>query len=302
MHECEYYQSLMSRLLDEGLAEEEEKQLRNHIRTCPSCAKLFSVFSSMTVTLRDDRQDPPSGLTQNVMDRIAEEDAKYSSEKRMIHVEHPPVQLERKKKSRRNFVPLASAACLVLLAGVGIFWFAGRDHTPSSAERSVPVLQDTQEESRTADGTDTAMAAQMDTGETENTRESPGTRSVQSQVNTITTRENVPAPTGQDPSAPPEPTPLEILDVARHSLGSISVENTPAFENLLQGTEMADSSQGDWEFLFTVEYDDRIITFATDEEEKTLVWWDDNHPITMANGSPSQLLDIAELKDQPLPR
>ena len=55
MHDCEYYQELMSRLLDEGVTEAEEKELREHMRACPECARLFSALSAVTGSVTCDQ-------------------------------------------------------------------------------------------------------------------------------------------------------------------------------------------------------------------------------------------------------
>ena len=86
MRDHEYYQALMSRLLDEGLTAKEERELKEHVRSCSECAKLFSVFSAVTVSLREDMAEPPAALSRGVMDRIA---ADKEERPRVIHVQRP---------------------------------------------------------------------------------------------------------------------------------------------------------------------------------------------------------------------
>ena len=92
------------------------------------------------------------------------------------------------------------------------------------------------------------------------------------------------------------------MDVARRDVGTIAVEDIPAFAALLEGGSIVGGAQGDWEFLFSVVYDDTEVSFATNENESRLVWWDDDHPVTAAHGSLDDLRAIVELYDSPVPQ
>ena len=119
MQEHEYYQELMSRLLDEGLTDEEQTELREHVRGCEECRRVFAAFTGMTSQLREDLAEPPRDLAGGVMERIRDEGrqapARRASDK--------PVR----KRRARLWTRWAAAACLVLaIAGVATVSLRGR--------------------------------------------------------------------------------------------------------------------------------------------------------------------------------
>ncbi len=291
MRDHEYYQELMSRLLDEGLTAKEERELKEHVRACPECAKLFSAFSAVTVSLREDMAEPPAELSRGVMDRIA---ADKEERPKVIHVQRPELERERpKRRQRRGWTGLAAAACLVLVIGGGAFWFL-RDKKSLSTDGAAP-------EAAMMRAADNAPVA--GTGEAEDVPEAASIESDMAEDAAMPmTAEAAMATPAPSPTATPAPEPLTVMDVARRDVGTIAAEDIPAFTALLEGGEVIGGAQGDWEFLFSVTYGDREISFATDENEKRLVWWDGNTPVTAAHGSLDTLRDMIELSEAPLPQ
>ena len=302
MHDHEYYQELMSRLLDEGVTAEEEKDLKEHLRACPECAALFSALSAVTVSLREDEMaEPPAELSQGVMARIAAEKA---AGPRVIHVQRPELEAERPRRKKRGWTGIAAAACLVVVIGSGAFWFfSGRDKsapTEGAADSAVyaraaaqeaPAAEEAEEPEAApaAGGTDeSALSGAME----EEAADMPMTVSAEDSA-------AVPMP---EPTATPVPGPLTVRDVARQKVGEVPADNIPAFAALLEGGTVLGGAQKDWEFLFTVEYSDTEVSFATNEEESRLVWWDPNTPITAASGSLDDLRDLVDLADSPVPQ
>lgn len=144
---CEYYQQLMSRMLDGDLMDAETAALREHIRSCRECRALCAAFSSMTLSLRGDTAQPPEELVPGVMARIyaaeSEEKAAGPAEEAPAPAaERPSPAPERQARRRkpvsepaprsRRAAPLwakcAAAACLVLIVGGGVLsaWRGGR--------------------------------------------------------------------------------------------------------------------------------------------------------------------------------
>ena len=318
MRDHEYYQELMSRLLDEGLTAREERELKEHVRSCSECAKLFSVFSAVTVSLREDMAEPPAALSRGVMDRIA---ADKEERPRVIHVQRPELERERpKRRSKRGWTGLAAAACLVLVIGGGAFWFlrdkktlplddAAPEAAMMRAAENAAVAGTGEEEdvpeAISAEG-DAADAAMPMTAEAAMAEDIPEAVSVEGDTAEDAampmTAEAAMATPAPSPTATPAPEPLTVMDVARRDVGTISVDNIPAFTALLEGGQVIGGAQGDWEFLFSVTYGDREISFATDENEKRLVWWDGNTPVTAAHGSLESLRNMIELSEAPLPQ
>ena len=291
MREHEYYQELMSRLLDEGLTAKEERELKEHVRACPDCAKLFSAFSAVTVSLREDMAEPPAELSKGVMDRIA---ADKEERPKVIHVQRPELERQRpKRRQRRGWTGVAAAACLVLVIGGGAFWFL-RDKKTLPLDNAAPEAA----MMRAADNVAVAGA-----GEAEDMPEAASVEADAAKDAAMPmTAEAAMATPAPSPTATPAPEPLTVMDVARRDVGTISVDNIPAFTALLEGGEVIGGAQGDWQFLFSVTYGDREISFATDENEKRLVWWDGNTPVTAAHGSLETLRDMIELSEAPLPQ
>ncbi len=72
MADCEHYQELISLYVDGEIAPDEEAALLAHLKTCPDCAALLSVYSEVSRLLSDDA-DPPEALAENVMRRVREQ-------------------------------------------------------------------------------------------------------------------------------------------------------------------------------------------------------------------------------------
>ena len=300
MHEHEYYEMLMSRLLDEGLTAEEEQELREHLRACPRCAALFKVLSSMTVSLREDLAEPPAELAAGVMARIAAEEQPAAPQEtaapqpRTIPVRRP--ETKKAPRKRRGWMNLAIAACLVLVIGGGAFWYlrdsgrlsAGQEAAPEAASlmraagQAAPVAEVPESETETMEETDQPMTAAEDSA----------------LAVAAAGEDQAPVPS---PSETPVPEPLPVRDVARQRVGTIAVDDIPAFAAMLEGGEVIGGAQGDWQFLFSVEYADREISFATDQEQDRLVWWDVNTPVTAAAGTFDQLQELIGMDPAALP-
>ena len=292
MREHEYYQELMSRLLDEGLTAKEERELKEHLRACPDCARLFSAFSAVTVSLREDMAEPPAALSKGIMDRIA---ADKEERPKVIHVQRPELERQRPKRRRqkRGWTGIAAAACLVLVMVGGAFWFL-RDKKTLPLDNAAPEAA----MMRAAEN-----AAVAGAGEAEDVPEAASIEADAAEDAAMPmTAEAAMATPAPSPTATPVPEPLTVMDVARRDVGTISVDNIPAFTALLEGGQVIGGAQGDWEFLFSVTYGDREISFATDENEKRLVWWDGNTPVTAAHGSLESLRNMIELSEAPLPQ
>lgn len=72
MADCEHYQELISLYVDGEIAPDEKAGLLAHLKTCPDCAALLSVYSEVSRLLSDDA-DPPEALAENVMRRVREQ-------------------------------------------------------------------------------------------------------------------------------------------------------------------------------------------------------------------------------------
>lgn len=98
MSSCEYYQELISRLVDDELSAEEQAVLVSHLEHCPDCAALVQAFQSISGVIAEDLAEPPEALSENVMAELRREAIKTKN-----------------RKKRRWKGPLATAACLAVV-------------------------------------------------------------------------------------------------------------------------------------------------------------------------------------------
>lgn len=136
---CEYYQELMSCMLDGDLMKAETDALREHIKTCRECRKLCAAFSSMTLSLRDELEEPPSSFAEGVMNRIHTYEAQKALEEGETPAAEPvsiaaaPHRSHARKKTAR-WQPTLIAACLVLvIGGIGVTVLNGVGKSADSA-------------------------------------------------------------------------------------------------------------------------------------------------------------------------
>ena len=104
MNSCEYYQELISRMLDDELENQEVKSLAEHLSVCSECAAMYSAFSMLSDFVAEDLEEVPETLSVDIMASIR--------------------RAEMVKRSRRNRRPvrnlISAAACVaVVVAAVG---------------------------------------------------------------------------------------------------------------------------------------------------------------------------------------
>ncbi|MBQ7896218.1 MAG: zf-HC2 domain-containing protein [Oscillospiraceae bacterium] len=64
---CEYYQELISQLIDGELTKDEESELAEHLQNCPECAAMHRAFAELSAIMEEDMEDSPEMLCPNVM-------------------------------------------------------------------------------------------------------------------------------------------------------------------------------------------------------------------------------------------
>ena len=104
---CSDYHILISAKLDEEITAEEEQQLAEHLRICPSCRSYASLLEAAFST--GQMTEPPAGLRDSILQKAAEMPV--------------PKQSAGKKRALRIISAFAAAAaCIVLcVAAVPIF-------------------------------------------------------------------------------------------------------------------------------------------------------------------------------------
>ena len=271
MREHEYYQELMSRLLDEGLSDAEQEELREHVRECDECRRVFAAFTGMTAALREDLDEPPVDLAGGVMERIRDEGQSVPDRQR----KKQPV------RKRHTWTRWAAAACLVLIAaGAATVSLRDRtrqdDHLPEAQNDTVFASLPEDADGSAADAAQTKLA-----GAPEEAMSAADAAPF-----------DTPAPTT-------EPSPLPVYDAARNHIGSIAPENIPAFQALVTDEGWA---EGSYEYMLRVEFGKKTYAFATDDDGE-LVWWEepDTQPL-LSPGTFDQLRALIDMEAPALPR
>lgn len=116
MNGCEYYQELISRLVDGELSEEGRAVLAQHLRECGECAAVYDAFAGISQAIGDDMVEAPESIAENVMahvrrSMILEKNGDKTPARSKMH------QTERKhSRNKPGFkVILSAAACLALV-------------------------------------------------------------------------------------------------------------------------------------------------------------------------------------------
>lgn len=135
MKSCEYYQELMSRLLDDDLTPEEDAALRAHMGTCPDCGRVYDALCRVDGAVRTGAVvEPPAALARSVMDSIAAHSRPAA----------PPQPTPSHRL--RSWQKLAAAACFVVLvaagAVTGVFSRGARTSGGGDEASYLPAAQD----------------------------------------------------------------------------------------------------------------------------------------------------------------
>ena len=106
MNSCDYYQELISRLVDGDLSREEHEALMEHMKNCSACNAMYAVFHDLSDILAEESEPLPEGLHENIMAGVRRS------------------EMMKKNRRMRRFglnTALTAAACavLVLFAAVG---------------------------------------------------------------------------------------------------------------------------------------------------------------------------------------
>ncbi len=133
---CEYYQALMSRLLDGDLTAEEQAAAQEHIRSCPDCARVWDAFCQMGEAIRGEAMvEPPPALARGVMDRVA------------AHSRPAPAPIPVQSHRLRSWKKLAAAACFVVLVAAGaVTGVFGRDARTTGGGNTASYLPEAKSE------------------------------------------------------------------------------------------------------------------------------------------------------------
>lgn len=145
MNSCEFYQELISRMVDGELSAEEQAVLAPHLENCPECAALAEAFKSISGVIAGDMAEPPEALTENVM----------------AELRRAEVSAKNRKKIRWKG-PLATAACLTVI--VAATWLLpNMFRAGSAAPAEMPAAASDQAAPQTREYAETAEEAEENT-------------------------------------------------------------------------------------------------------------------------------------------
>ena len=133
MTSCEYYQELISRMLDDDLSKDERRALGDHVKTCPDCAAVYVAFRSLSEHLGTDLVEVPESVHENIMAEVKRDSIRSRN---------------RIQRSHRNWhTVLTLAACLVLVvaASFSLPKIVGRKGAASPEPAAVPQVVQAEE-------------------------------------------------------------------------------------------------------------------------------------------------------------
>lgn len=217
--DCEYYQELMSRMLDGDLSADETEALLAHVQSCASCRAVFTAFADFSACLKAPPVEPPAALREAVMAGIRPKEKKKE-----------PIPLILK-----IFVPMA--ACFALLAAGAVYLNNYGANTSASVDSALQMTASAPEsyfgesssdsgEPEVADmnveipsGESTAFGAEVSTSE-------PDSGTSQQQSGTADTTAKA---TGGSTSSLPST--ADVYDGNGNFAGSISADGVETFLN-----------------------------------------------------------------------
>lgn len=142
MRNCEYYEELISRSLDDALSVEERRELAVHLASCPSCNQMRQLMADISGMMEEDMEELPAGLHENIMADIRRSE--------MIKANKPA------GSPGKHFVPrkfsitrpvrniLATAACMALVIAAAVSVNPASRAEDVIAARSMPEVAETQ--------------------------------------------------------------------------------------------------------------------------------------------------------------
>lgn len=102
MSGCEYYQKLISRMLDEDISRDERAALAEHLGTCRECAAMYQAFSALSDTISSGMVDPPEEFTDNIMAELRRSEIRRKN--------------RRMPRQMKNLIAAAACAAVVIAA------------------------------------------------------------------------------------------------------------------------------------------------------------------------------------------
>lgn len=144
MRNCDYYEELISRSLDDELSVEERRELAVHLASCPSCSQMRQLMADISGLMEEDMEELPGGLHEDIMAAVRRSEmikknggsaraAKTGRHGRNIN-NIKPVKIPRYV---RNL--LATAACMALVITAAVSLNPGEKAESVVISRTAPM-------------------------------------------------------------------------------------------------------------------------------------------------------------------
>ena len=142
MKNCEYYQELISRSLDDALSVEERRELAVHLASCPSCSQMRQLMADISGIMEEELEELPAGLHENIMAGIRRSEMIKANKTAGTPGKHFAPRKFTITRPVRNLLATAACMALVIAAAVG---FNPADRAENViAARSMPEVTESQ--------------------------------------------------------------------------------------------------------------------------------------------------------------
>lgn len=120
MRNCDYYQELISRSLDDELSVEERKALAVHLASCPSCSQMRQLMADISGLMEEDMEELPDGLHEDIMASVRRSEMIKRNGRTGRNGKNNGRKSIKISSPVRNILATAACMALVIAAAVGL--------------------------------------------------------------------------------------------------------------------------------------------------------------------------------------
>ena len=153
MADCRQMRDLISCYADGELSGPEKQTLEQHLKLCPSCRSVLSIYESISSSMDESMKEPPTDFTDSVMSAV-----KKLPEHNITSI----TQKSRKKAAKRIVISFAAAAaCLTLVLVASPLFFGSRTASTKDASLSMQTSEDEAAFEMATESFDNALGSAM---------------------------------------------------------------------------------------------------------------------------------------------
>lgn len=120
MRNCDYYEELISRSLDDELSVEERKALAVHLASCPSCSQMRQLMADISGLMEEDMEELPDGLHEDIMASVRRSEMIKRNGRTGRNGKNNGRKSIKISRPVRNILATAACMALVIAAAVGL--------------------------------------------------------------------------------------------------------------------------------------------------------------------------------------